>query len=142
MERKKMTPYKNGFLKPPAPDKLVGCYIARADSHRIALHAILSSKTRSEVFQELLLPFIEKLPELEILLEQVTVYLVREWQDKCIKNASQIGWKSADQMSMRWNEYKEEIITEFKKKKLDQHLLQQIIQRLEILEYGEIPVKE
>lgn len=133
-----MAQYKNGFLKPPTPDKLVGCYIARSDAHRIALHAILSDKTRSEVFQGLLLPFIETLPELEILLEQVTVYLVREWQSKSIQNASQNGWKSADQMTLRWNEYKEEIITQFKKKKLDVHLLQQIIQRLEILEYGDI----
>lgn len=137
-----MAQYKNGFLKPPTLDKLVGCYIARNDAHRIALHAVLSGKTRSELFQELLLPFIDTLPELEILLEQMTVYLVREWQATCIRNASQTGWKSADQMLLRWNEYKEEVIKAFKTKKLDPHLLQQIIQRLEILEYGGILTKE
>jgi len=128
------TVFRTGTERSLAENKMVGCYIPRQDAERISLHSILNNKSRSKLLYKVIMKFITTLPELEPMLQEIALKCLKDWQTKQIQNLDVPGWRTSDQITNRWEDYKKELIHDLNARKITHKMIQDIISRLEELQ--------
>ena len=119
---------KKHYLK---KDVLVGCYLPRREIDRLTLHALLHGVSKSNILEEMIMDYIDKLPEVDDLINQAVTKALNDWKQKQIENIGQEGWQSVEKVTARWEAYKVDLFKDLKMKKIPKNLVNIIMNEIE-----------
>jgi hypothetical protein len=68
------------------------------------------------------------------MLQEIALKCLKDWQTKQITNLDVPGWRTAEQITNRWEDYKRELIRDLSARKITNPMIQDIITRLEELQ--------
>lgn len=115
-------------------NKLVGCYIPREEAERISLYSVLKGTSRSQLLSKIILKYITSLPELDNSIQEIAEKALKDWQQKHLQNIGEPGYRTEDQISNRWEEYKKDLHHDLKVQRIPKNIIQEIITTMEELQ--------
>ena len=111
--------------------KLIGCYIDRDDAERIALYSVINRVSRSKMMQHLMGEWLKKIPTYDQLVDMLAEVTLQGWRAKQLENATSNAWKSVEQISRRWDEYKKEVSVELRTRRIPRRTINDILHKTE-----------
>ena len=128
------TPFAPKTEKALYTQKLMGVYIDKNEAVYLHLNALYKNTSISEILRELIKEFINKNENKDYIITQIAEKAHETWKEYQSKNIGKIGWKGAEQIAMRWDNYKIIAISNLKKKKIFPEIIDKIIRLMEEME--------
>ena len=128
-------PFGSKTEKSSINQKLVGAYLDKEDAIYLHLFALYKDKSISEILREIVSIYIEDKEGKEYIIGCVAQNAHEDWKQWFFKNKGKVGWKSPEQVSLRWNDFKNTAIQNLQKRKIPVNIIQEIIDKMEKLEY-------
>ena len=127
-------PFAPKTEKSSVTHKLLGVYIDKDLSHFLHLYALYQDRPLSEIVRELLNDYVKTIEDQRTILATISELAHDEWKEWYLKNNGLAGWRNAEQVSNRWDDFKKEAINNLKKRKIPASVITEIIDMMEKLE--------
>lgn len=112
--------------------QLLGAYVEKEYSTRLALFSLLKRTTRSSILQKLIINYIEaNVPSTENLMETISIKIMEDWLQHQSENRNNKNWDTSGKIERHWQIYVTEIRKGLKSHKLPPYLISEIITVIE-----------